>query len=287
VKSLQIIKQQQILGKDFKVYGTIENPLFLAKDVGEWIDYSKTSEGYYNVSKMLMTIDEDEKVIITNSNSGGNKLYLTEDGLYEVLMQSRKPIAKKFKKEVKAVLKQIRITGGYIKVNENMSDSEIMARALQISQNTIGKKDEIIKAKDIELEDKKKFINQIAISENSLLVREVAKIASKQEIIIGEKRLWQKLRDWGLIFKNTTEPKQEGIDRGYFEVSEGSKIAKGKTFTYHTTKVTGKGQVYIIKKLLEESFLEEVACTKQFVSNLITNEYNNMNFYIGDYYEKK
>ena len=65
-----------------------------------------------------------------------------------------------------------------------------------------------------------------------------------------------------MIFKNTTEPKQEGIDRGYFEVSEGSKIAKGKTFIYHTTKVTGKGQVYIIKKLLEESFLEEVACTK-------------------------
>ena len=262
MKSLQIIKQQQILGKDFKVYGTIENPLFLAKDVGEWIDYSKTSEGYYNVSKMLMTIDEDEKVTITNSNSGGNKLYLSEDGLYEVLMQSRKQIAKKFKKEVKAVLKQIRITGGYIKVNENMSDSEIMARALQISQNTIGKKDEIIKAKGIELEDKNKFINQIAISENSLLVREVAKIASKQGIIIGEKRLWKKLRDWGLILKNTTEPKQDGIDRGHFEVNEGLKTSKGKTFTYHTTRITGKGQVYIIKKLLEETVMEEIACTK-------------------------
>lgn len=256
MKKLQIIKQQQILGKDFKVYGTVENLLFLAKDVAEWIDYSKTSEGYYNVSKMLMTIDEDEKVTITNSNSGGNKLYLSEDGLYEVLMQSRKPIAKKFKKEVKAVLKQIRITGGYIKINENMSDSEIMARALQISQNTIGKKEEIIKAKDMQLEDKNKFINQIAISENSLLVREVAKIASKQGIIIGEKRLWKKLRDWGLILKNTTEPKQDGIDSGHFEVNEGLKTSKGKTFTYHTTRITGKGQVYIIKKLLEERVME-------------------------------
>lgn len=46
-----------------------------------------------------MTIDEDEKLTITNSNSGGSKIYLTEDGLYEVLMQSRKPIAKAFKKE--------------------------------------------------------------------------------------------------------------------------------------------------------------------------------------------
>lgn len=262
MKNLQVIKQQQILGKNFKVYGTVENPLFLAKDVAEWIDYSKTSEGYYNVSKMLMSIDEDEKVTITNSNSGGNKLYLTEDGLYEVLMQSRKAIAKKFKKEVKTILRQIRITGGYIPINENMSDFEIMARALQISQNTIAKKNEIIIAKDIELEDKNKFINQIAISENSLLVREVAKIASKKGIIIGEKRLWQKLRDWKMIFKNTTEPKQEFIDRGYFEIVEGYKTSKEKTFIYHTTKVTGKGQVYIIKKLIEESFLEETACTK-------------------------
>lgn len=50
---------------------------------------------------MLMTIDEEEKFTITNSNSGGKKVFLTEDGLYEVLMQSRKPIAKAFKKEVK------------------------------------------------------------------------------------------------------------------------------------------------------------------------------------------
>ena len=262
MKNLQVIREQQLLGKDFKVYGSAENPLFLAKDVAEWIDYSKTSEGYYNVSKMLISIDDDEKVTITNSNSGGNKLYLTEDGLYEVLMQSRKVIAKKFKKEVKAVLRQIRITGGYIPVNENMSDFEIMARALQISQNTILKKDEIIIAKDVELEDKSKFINQIAISENSLLVREVAKIACKQGIIIGEKRLWQKLRDWKMIFKNTTEPKQEFIDRGHFEIVEGCRASKEKTFTYHTTKVTGKGQVYIIKKLLEESLLKETAYTK-------------------------
>ncbi len=206
MKNLQVIKQQYILGKDFRVYGTAENPLFLAKDVAEWIDYSKTSDGYYNVSKMLMSIDEDEKVTITNSNSGGSKLYLTEDGLYEVLMQSRKVIAKKFKKEVKKVLRQIRITGGYIKVNENMSDFEIMARALQISQNTIAKKDEILKSKDIELEDKSRFINQISISENSLLVREVAKIACKQGIIIGEKRLWQSLEIGKLSLKIQQSP---------------------------------------------------------------------------------
>ena len=55
-----------------------------------------------------------------------------------------------------------------------------------------------------------------------------------------------------ILFKNSTEAKQEGIDRGYFEIVEGSKTAKEKTFTYHTTRVTGKGQVYIINKLLKE-----------------------------------
>lgn len=97
-----------------------------------------------------------------------------------------------------------------------------------------------------------RFNKQIAISENSLLVREVAKIASKDNITIGEKRLWNKLREWGLIFKNSTEPMQEYIDRGYFEVVEGAKDTYKGTFTYRTTRVTGKGQVYIIKRLLKE-----------------------------------
>lgn len=113
-KQLQIIDQRELLGHEFKIYGTYEEPLFLAKDVAEWVEYSKTSQGYYNVSKMVSTVESDEKVTITNGNSGGSKLYLTEDGLYEVLMQSRKPIAKEFKKEVKKILKTIRKTGGYV-----------------------------------------------------------------------------------------------------------------------------------------------------------------------------
>lgn len=124
---LQIIKEQEILGKQFKMYGTVQTPLFLAKDVAEWVDYSKTSQGYYNTSMMLSKIDEDEKIkmsfsTINNADSRKNNLstdvwMLTEQGLYEVLMQSRKPIAKEFKKEVKAILKQIRLTGGYVQTD--------------------------------------------------------------------------------------------------------------------------------------------------------------------------
>lgn len=252
---LQVLDQREVLGKEFKVYGDIDNPLFLAKDVAEWIDYQKTKKGYYNTSKMLNTVDDDEKLTILNKDSGGSKCYLTEDGLYEVLMQSRKPIAKAFKKEVKKILKQIRLTGGVVIEDREeefinnyfTSFSEDVKKAMILDLKEQNKK---IKT---ELEEKNKIINQIETSENSLLVREVAKIASKNGIKTGEKRLYNKLREWGLIFKNSREPKQEYVERGYFEIVETVRETKGKTFTDRTTKVTGKGQIYIIKRLLKEN----------------------------------
>ena len=100
MKELTVIQQQEILGKPLTVYGDFENPLFLAKEVAEWIEYDVSS-----VNKMLNNVDEDEKVRNIIPTLGGNQetWFLTEDGLYEVLMQSRKPIAKQFKKEVKDV----------------------------------------------------------------------------------------------------------------------------------------------------------------------------------------
>ena len=108
-KEIKVIDERVVLGKHFRVYGDIENPLFLAKDVAEWIEHSDRN-------KMLKTVDEDEKVKNIIPTLGGNQeaWFLNEDGVYEVLMQSRKPIAKQFKKEVKKILKQIRLTGGAV-----------------------------------------------------------------------------------------------------------------------------------------------------------------------------
>ncbi len=105
---LQVIEQREILGKQLTMYGNFEEPLFLAKEVAEWIDYAKRSDGSYQVGQMLQTIDDDEKIFTVNNVNGREMWFLTEDGLYEVLMQSRKPIAKQFKKEVKTLLKNIR-----------------------------------------------------------------------------------------------------------------------------------------------------------------------------------
>ena len=92
---MKIIDEREILGKQFRIFGDFENPLFLAKDVAEWIEHS-------DVSTMLKGIVKNEKLIQTIFVSGQkhDMWFLTEDGLYEVFMLSRKPIAKEFKKQI-------------------------------------------------------------------------------------------------------------------------------------------------------------------------------------------
>lgn len=115
---LTVIKEQEVLGKDFRVYGDMLNPLFLAKDVADMIEHS-------DVSKMVKAVDEDEKVKNNILTPGGEQeaWFLTEAGLYEILFQSRKPIAKAFKKEVKAILKDLRTTG--VVITESATDESI------------------------------------------------------------------------------------------------------------------------------------------------------------------
>lgn len=124
MKDLKIIKQQEVLGKNFKIYGDFDNPLFLAKDVAEWIEHS-------NPSAMVANIDEDEKTTlkIGTLNNAYTALFLTEDGLYEVLMQSRKPIAKQFKKEVKKILKDVRKHGMYA-IDDLIENPDLAIKAL-------------------------------------------------------------------------------------------------------------------------------------------------------------
>ncbi len=104
MEKLELLTKQEILGKEFVAYGTVENPLFLAKDVAKWIEHS-------DVHKMVQSVDEDEKVRNNVPTLGGvqESWFLTENGLYEVLMLSRKPIAKQFKKEVKNLLHNLRL----------------------------------------------------------------------------------------------------------------------------------------------------------------------------------
>lgn len=106
---LEQVTAVTIFGENFNIYGNINDPLFLASDVAEMIEYSPDKVG-----QMLDNVDDNEKLTDTIYRSGQMRemWFLTEYGLYELLMQSRKPLAKKFKLVIKNLLKQIR-TGTY------------------------------------------------------------------------------------------------------------------------------------------------------------------------------
>ena len=103
-----ILRKIDVNGHELNMYGTKEEPLFLAVEVAKMIDYSVGKTGH-----MLHMVDKDEKLTLTivRSGQGREMWFLTEDGLYEVLMQSRKPIARRFKRAVKDILKDLRLSG--------------------------------------------------------------------------------------------------------------------------------------------------------------------------------
>lgn len=249
---LEVINQQEVLGKDFKIYGTPEEPLFLAKDVANWIEHNKPSE-------MILNVDGDEKLkaIISHSGQKREMWFLTEDGLYEVLMQSRKAIAKAFKKKVKKILKDIRTTGGYIVGQENLSDDELLERAVMVAQRKIKERDkEIAQQREqiAEMQPKAIFADAVSSSSNSILVRDMAKLLKQNGVDIGEKRLFEYLRNNGYLIKRPgadyNSPTQKSMELGLFEIKETVVAHTNDTRIHKTSKITGKGQKYFIDKFL-------------------------------------
>lgn len=163
-EQIEVIDKRSVLSQEITTYGDLENPIFLAKDVADWIEHT-------DLSRMVNLVDEDEKLKRTLYVSGQRRemWFVTEDGLYEILMQSRKPIAKKFKKEVKQILKELRL--------QNSPYSNLSKELKAIL--TIDKKQQVIerniKQVKTELTDFKQDIPLFAVEcdEISRLVRKV------------------------------------------------------------------------------------------------------------------
>lgn len=209
---IQVLSETELLGHKFTVYGTAENPLSLAKEVAECIEYDQSS-----VNKLVNLVDDDEKVRNNLPTPGGNQQvwFLTEDGLYEVLMQSRKPIAKEFKKGVKEILKSIRKTGGYIATKQDDTPEEIMARALTIAQATLAKREERLKQLEaqaeqqqvtieIQTEEIKKSAPKVSYYDNHLQsVNTQTSTQAAKQIGMDAEKLHKKLKEIGIIYRQS------------------------------------------------------------------------------------
>jgi len=189
MSKLDILKQTTVLNKDFTVYGSVEEPLFLAKDVAMWIEYDLTS-----ISKLVSMVDDDEKVRKIVPTPGGNQeaWFLTEEGLYEVLMQSRKPIAKAFKKEVKKILKDLRLYGQY---NVPRTYAEALKLAAR-QQEEIDMQHQLIG----ELKPKADYLDRILKSKSLVTITQIAK-----DYGLSGKAMNRKLHEFGVQFKQSDQ----------------------------------------------------------------------------------
>ncbi|MBW8350736.1 phage antirepressor [Bacillus sp. IITD106] len=234
-------------GHDVRTIFQNNEPWFVASDVCKILDLT-------NPSMVMQRLEENERSKF-NLGRQGEVNIVNESGLYELIFASRKLEAKTFKKWVKQeVLPSIRKHGAYMtpeKIEEVLLNPDTIikiATQLKEEQQKRIEAEQIIKKQQPLVS----FAEACMTSDKSLLVREVAKLCSKNGIVTGERRLWQKLREWKLVFANKNEPYQQFIDRGYFEISQGVKESSKGAITWLTTRVTPKGQAYIINRLKKE-----------------------------------
>lgn len=179
--------------------------------------------------------------------------FIPENIFYRLAMKAKNETAEKFQALVAdKIIPSIRKTGGYIAGQENLSDSELMAKALLVAQRTIEGRNKQIET----MKPKALFADAVSGSDISILVRDLAKLLKQNGVDIGEKRLFKKLRDDGYLIKigeSKNTPTQKAMEMKLFEIKESVIIVDGKSRVVKTTKVTGKGQTYFINRFLEEN----------------------------------
>lgn len=231
-------------------------PWFVGKDVAEIL-------GYTNPLKAIRDhVDEEDKGVNETGTPGGNQKVITinESGLYSLILSSKLPGAKRFKRWVTSeVLPAIRKTGGYIPVNPGMSDMEVLARAVLISKKTI----DVLKEENRKLETaneamkpKALFADAYAATKDGILVGAMAKMLRQNGIEIGQNRLFRILREREYLMKGGEDknmPTQRSMESGWFRIKVRTiTTPDGSNRSTRTVLVTGKGQQYFVNLFLKE-----------------------------------
>ena len=231
-------------------------PWFVGKDVAEILGYSDL-----NKAVAMHVDDDDKKLNDKTSPSFGQRgtTLINESGLYSLVLSSKLPDAKKFKHWVTAeILPAIRKTGGYIAGSEKMSDAELMAKAVLVAQATIKERDARIKELESDtqrMKPKEIFADAVSASDQTILIGDLAKLIKQNGHDIGQKRMFEWLRNNGYLIKRQgadyNSPTQRAMELGLFRIKETAVThSDGHVTVSKTVKVTGKGQAYFVNKLL-------------------------------------
>ena len=236
---LQVVTEKEILGKQIKMYGSIENPYFVASDVAEWLG----ERDGYTVARKVDDEEKDTQIVCT---LGGNQktTVLTEDGLYDACMLSRKKIAKPLKKEIKKYLKSIRLTGAAIP--EGREQEMVNYYFSSLSSDLQGQIVNELIEKNKELQQ---FYDDLMNTEGLMQINTVAK-----ELGIGEYTLFAYLRGKKVFFYDKDKvnvPYERFRKEGKFVVKE-TPCHDGNIRA--VTYATKKGLEYIRKILRKDGY---------------------------------
>lgn len=223
---------------------------FVGKDVAEIL-------GYTNTRKALIDhVDLEDKGVTKCDTPGGvqDLTTINESGLYSLVLSSKLPSAKRFKRWVTSeVLPALRRQGGYMLTGANETPEQIMARALKIADEALKRKDALIE----EMKPKAMFADAVGASDNTCLVGELAKMLRQNGVDIGANRLFKRLRNEGFLGKygsNYNVPTQRSMELGLFRIKETTiQHSDGHVTLQRTPKCTGKGQCYFIKRYASQS----------------------------------
>lgn len=225
-----------------------DEPWFVVADVAKVIEATNPTD--------LAKLVDDEDKSRQSLGSGSSKNIINESGLYQILIRSNNKNAKPFRKWVtREVLPTIRKHGAYMtdsKAQDVISGSGLADLLLQAGNQI--KQLELEKSK---MQTKALFADSVSASENTILIRDLAKILKQNGIEIGEKRLFIWLRENGYLVKKVgsdyNSPTQRSMNLGILEFTENTHVHNsGRITVTKTPKVTGKGQIYFVNKFLQE-----------------------------------
>lgn len=250
MNSLQIFNSEE-----FGEIRTIEiggKPYFVANDVARALGYKRPADAVTahckgSVKHRYLTDGGEQELKV-----------IPEGDIYRLTVRSKLPSAEKFEKWVfDEVIPSIRTNGGYIAGQETLSDEDLMAKAILVAQKKIKERDQIIEQQKQKIEaDRPKtiFADAVSASHTSILIGDLAKLICQNGYQIGQKRLFQWMRDNGYLMVSGSSrnmPKQKYVEQGLFEIKESNvQNPDGSVRITRTTKVSGKGQLYFVNKFL-------------------------------------